>query len=213
MLPIYPRRTTDYYFFIFKMFAYLIIGEGKMKKETDKGQVEGNWASRYNNQVHQFIKTTIGEPEKWLIETAAGAGLDYSKLSHETTNELISHSIKRHGERNIHGAATITIPDFGRIPEIVKNPDYAVIGAIRKETLINAYAKIDEGITYLYFEDVLKSRKNKALRGRTFYKVNRPLLFDEFLNNVSRNKKTDISKAGFFNSQKNVQTAGGHPGG
>jgi len=140
-------------------------------------------------------------------------GLDYSGLSHETTNELTIHSIKRHGSHDIHGEATVTSADFDRIPNIVKNPDYAVIGAIRKETLINAYAKIDSGITYLYFEDVLKSRKNKALRGKTLYKVKRPLLFDEFLNNVSRNKKTDISKAGIFNLQKNVQAAGGRPHG
>jgi hypothetical protein len=52
----------------------------------------------------------------------------------------------------------------------VKAPDCAVIGAIRKETLINAYAKIDNGITYLYFEEVLFSRRNKSLRGKTFYK-------------------------------------------
>ena len=163
--------------------------------------------------MSHFTKTIIGKPEQWLIDAAANAGLDYSKLSHETTNELTGHSIKRHGSTEIHGSATITGADFDRIPDIVKTPDYAVIGAIRKETLINAYAKIDNGITYLYFEDVLKSRKNKALRGKTLYKVTRPLLFDEFLNNVSRNKKTDISKAGIFNLQEDVQTAGGHPGG
>jgi len=163
--------------------------------------------------MSRFEKTTIGKPAQWLIEAAATIGLDYSRLSHETTNELTGHSIKRHGNRDIHGSATITAVDFDRIPEIVKIPDYAVIGAIRKNTLLNAYAKIDNSITYLYFENVLKSRKNKALRGKTLYKVTRPLSFDEFLNNVSRNKKTDISKAGIFNAQKNVQTAGGHPGG
>jgi len=77
---------------------------------------------------------------------------------------------------------------------------------------MNVYAKIDNGITYLYFEEVLFSRRNKALRGKTFYKITRPLSFDEFLKNISRNKKTDISKAMFLN-KKNVQTAGGYPGG
>ena len=157
----------------------------------------------------QFSKTTIGKPEQWLIEAAANIGLDYSKLSHETTNELIDHSIKRHGDRNIHGGATITDSDFLRIPEIVKMPHYAIIGAIRKETLINAYARIHRNITYLYFEEILTGRRNKALRGKTLYKITRPLSFDEFLKNVSRNGKTDISKASILN----VQTAGGHPGG
>jgi len=152
----------------------------------------------YKRIVNQFNKTVIGEPAQWLIETAADAGLDYSGLFHETTNELTGHSMKRHGDRNVHGAATITGTDFSSIPEIVKAPDYAVIGAIRKKTLINAYAKIYINITYLYFEDVLKSRKNKALRGKTLYKVTRPLSLKEFLNNVSRNGKTDMSKAAVF---------------
>jgi len=163
--------------------------------------------------VNQLIKTPIGKPEKWLIDAAAGIGLDYSMLSHETTNELIDHSMKRHGDSIVHGSATITNIDFAYISDIVKTPDYAIVGTIRKNSLINAYAKIYCGITYIYFEEVLKSRKNKVLRGKTFYKITRPLSFDEFLNNVTRHNKTDVSKAAFFNAKKNVQTAGGNPGG
>ena len=140
-------------------------------------------------------KKLIGNPEQWLVAAAASVGLDYSELAHEITDEFIDHSMKRHGDRSLHGAATITASDFDFIPDIVKKPDYAVIGAIRKETLVNAYAKTCNGMTYLYFEDVMKSRKNKSLRGKTLYKVTRPLSFDEFQKNVSRNNKTDISKA------------------
>ena len=145
--------------------------------------------------MSRFEKTIIGKPAKWLIDAAANIGLDFTELSHEVTNELINHSIKRHGNRNTHGSAAITSIDFNFIPSIVKTPDYVVIGAIRKKMLINAYAKIDEGITYLYFEEVLISRKNKALRGKTLYKVTRPLSLEDFLGNISRNDKTDISKA------------------
>ena len=163
--------------------------------------------------MNPFNKTVIGKPEKWLIEAAAEAGLDYSKLSHETTNDLIIHSFKRHGDRNTHGEATITDADFDHILDIVKNPEYAVIGAIRKQALINAYAKHINGMTYMYFEDVLISRKNKALRGVTLYKITRLLPFEVFFNNVTRNKKTDVSKAAVYEAKKNVQTAGGNPGG
>jgi hypothetical protein len=124
--------------------------------------------------------------------------LVFSQLIHETTNEFYDHSLKRHGNHNIHGEATVTSADFEHIPAVVKAPDFAVIGAIRKETLINVYAKINNGITYLYFEQVLSSRRNKALRGKTFYKITRPISFDEFLKNISRNRKTDISKAVFL---------------
>jgi short subunit dehydrogenase-like uncharacterized protein len=140
-------------------------------------------------------KKLIGKPEQWLITAAASVGLDYSELSHEITDEFIEHSMKRHGDRSLHGAATITAADFDLISDIVKNPDFAVIGAIRNETLVNAYAKTCSGMTYLYFEDVMKSRKNKSLRGKTLYKITRLISFDEFQNNVTRNNKTDISKA------------------
>jgi len=163
--------------------------------------------------VNSFLKITICKPEQWLIEAGIIIGIDFSELVHEITNEFKNHSIKRHGDPKIHGAATITFADFLQIPNIVKNPDYAIIGAIRKKVLINAYVKIINNITYLYFEDVLKSRRNKAMRGKTLYKVTKPFSFDDFLYNVSKNKKTDISKAWICNLQKNVQTAGGHPGG
>ena len=158
-------------------------------------------------------KKLIGNPGQWLINAAKSVGLDYAELCHEITNDFIDHSIKRHGDRSFHGAATITASDFDFIPKIVKNPDYAVIGAIRKETLVNAYAKTDNGMTYIYFEEVMNSRKNKTLRGKTLYKVTRLLSSDEFQKNVSRNNKTDISKAAIVNAKKNVQTAGDRPGG
>jgi hypothetical protein len=145
--------------------------------------------------VTSFVVTEIGRPEKWLIEAAAAIGLDFSGFVHETTNELMSHSMKRHGDPQKHGAVAITKADFERIPGIIKTPDHAIIGAIRKGTLINAYTKADGGSTYLYFEEVLQSRKNKALRGKTHYKINKPLTLEEFRKIVTMNKKTDISEA------------------
>jgi hypothetical protein len=142
-----------------------------------------------------FSKTGIGSPAPWLIEAAASIGLDYSRLVHEVTNEFRLHVINRHGDPARHGRATITDVDFGRIPAIVKAPDMAIIGASRQGALCNVYIKIDAGLTCLYFDEVLNSRKNKALRGSTFYKVTRPLSLDEVLNNVTRNDKTDVSNA------------------
>jgi hypothetical protein len=91
----------------------------------------------------------------------------------------------------------------------------AIIGAIRWSIPCNIHIKIDMGNTYLYFEDILNSNRNKCLRGRTLYKVTRHLSLDEILKNVVRNEKTDISKAKIvtFPKKTNVQTAGSHPGG
>ena len=156
--------------------------------------------------LSHFTRISISKPEQWLIETAASIGLDFSKFTHETSNELVSHSMKRHGNPNTQGAAAVTEADFEHIPVIIKAPDFAVICARRKGLIINAYAKIFGSITYLYFEEVLQSRKNKALRGKTLYKVNKPLSFDGFIKIVTMNNKTDVKDA------KKI-AAGGHPGG
>lgn len=71
------------------------------------------------------------------------------------------------------------------------------------------YARSDRkrnGATFLYFEEVLQGRKNKALRGKTLYRVNKPLTLAGFIKIVTMNKKTDISGA------KKI-AARGHPGG
>ncbi|MDR0312415.1 MAG: hypothetical protein LBI14_02335 [Treponema sp.] len=149
----------------------------------------------YKRLVSQLITTDIGMPAQWLIEAAASIGLDYSKLTHEITNHFKTHVIKRHGELTKHGAATVTEADFELIPSIVEKPDMAIIGATRRGIFCNVYIKIESNIAYLYFDQVLDSKRNRALRSGTFYKVTRPLTLDEVLKNVSRNDKTDISKA------------------
>jgi hypothetical protein len=144
---------------------------------------------------NQFSRTTIGSPEQWLIEAAASIGLDYSSLAHEVTDHFRNHVINRHGDPIKHGTATVITTDFDKIPAIVKAPDIAILGASRWGNLCNVYIKIEAGITYLYFDEVLNSKRNKALRSSTFYKVTRPLSLDEILKNVTRNERTDISKA------------------
>jgi hypothetical protein len=164
-------------------------------------------------QVSNIKKTTIGKPEKWLIDVSSSINIDFSPLVHEITEDFVEHTMKRHGDYNTHGTATISGKDFDYIGNILKTPDYVIIGAIRNNTMLNAYAKINDRVTWIYFEEVLISRKNKSLRGKTLYKITRPLLIDEFVKNVTRNNKTDISKAVVLSLQENVQTAGGNPGG
>jgi hypothetical protein len=78
----------------------------------------------------------------------------------------------------------------------------AIVGAKRKGRLINVYVKAENGMTYLYFEEILQGRKNRALRGCTFYKITRLLTVDDILKNVTRNDKTNISGAKIYNPAK-----------
>jgi hypothetical protein len=163
---------------------------------------------------HQFSRTTIGAPEHWIIETAAEINLNLTGFVHETTNQFEDHVLNRHGDPTFHGTATITVADFPRIPGIVQTPDMAIVGAKRKGRLINVYVKAGNGMTYLYFEEILKGRKNKALRGCTFYKVTRFLTVEDILKNITSNVKTDISGAKIYNPvNKKVQAVGGYPNG
>jgi hypothetical protein len=139
---------------------------------------------------NQFTRTTIGAPEPWLIEAAASIGLNYAGLIHEITDHFRNHVKKRHGQ----GVLALLDTDFERIPGIVKAPDMAIVGAIRGEAVFNAYAKREDGATYLYYEEVLNSNRNKALRGRTFYKIMKPLDMEGFEKIVTMNEKSDLSR-------------------
>ena len=152
--------------------------------------------------MNPFHKTIIGKPKKWLIDAAAEIGLNYSELSHEVTNHLKSHVIKRHGQ----GALSITEKDFEKIPEIIRKPDLAIIGTIRERSLVNVYVKMEPGLTYLYYDEVLDSNRNKVLRGRTFFKIAKPLDMENLERIVAMNGITDLTRA------KKIIAAGGHPG-
>jgi len=153
--------------------------------------------------VNPFHKTTIGKPKKWLITAAAEIGLDYSNLSHEVTNYFKDHVIRRHGQ----GKLPITDKDFEKIPVIVRNPDLAIIGTIRNKAIVNVYVKMEQGATYLYFDEMLNSNRNRALRGRTFFKIVKPLDMENLERIVNMNGITDMSRA------KKIIAAGGYPGG
>ncbi|MDR1636365.1 MAG: hypothetical protein LBR93_03415, partial [Treponema sp.] len=84
--------------------------------------------------------------------------------------------------------------DFEKIPGIVKAPDMAIIGTIRQGALVNAYAKREAGATYLYFDEVMNSTHNRALRSRTFYKIIKPLDMAGFEKIVTMNEISDISR-------------------
>jgi hypothetical protein len=172
--------------------------------------LEKKKAVRYKEQMDKFNKTTIGKPAQWLIETAASIGLNFSDLSHEITNHFEKHSIKKHGNINsekIRGQVAITHDDIKLLSDIVNNPDNAVISKTEKSEIFITYSKKYEDGTIIYYEEVLNSKKNKALRSKTMYKKSGSVSKDAFLKIVENNGHTEIL------SEKMVVGAGGNPGG
>ena len=138
-----------------------------------------------------FNKIVIGKPHEWLIEAAASIGLNYSNLSHEVTLYFLEHIIKRHSQ----GSLAIVEKDYKKIPVILKAPDLAIIGATRGNKVFNAYVKRMDEETFLYFDEVMDSKRNKALQGRTFYKIKKQLDMTGFIKIVTMNGKSDVSRA------------------
>jgi hypothetical protein len=160
--------------------------------------------------VNPFDITKIGKPEQWLIEAAASVGLDFSGLTHEITTYFVNHGIKRHGNaetEKAQGQTAVTAADIDRIPDIVKNPDYTIIGVKRHEEILIVYSKRFEDGTAIYYEEVLNSKKNKALRSKTLYKKMGTVSGETLLKIVANNAHTDVSGV------KMVVGAGGQPGG
>ena len=157
-----------------------------------------------------FEKTVIGKPEQWLFEAAKAAGLDISGLTHEVTDNFVTHCTKQHGDTEIEkarGQLPITSADIELIPDIVKNPDCVIIGIKKYGQIFNAYLKKGANEAVIYYEEVLNSKKNKSLRSKTMYKKMGTVSNEVFVKIVSNNANTDIS------GTKMVVGAGGNPGG
>ena len=160
--------------------------------------------------MDEFTKKIIGKPEKWLIEAAASIGLDFSDLSHETTNEFFKHCINQHGNEKIEkmrGQIPLLPADLDQISDIVKSPDCVIIGIKKYGQIFNAFLKRSESGSIIYYEEVLSSKKNKSLRSKTMYKKMGTVSDETFMKIVMNNANTDISGA------KMVVGAGGNPGG
>ena len=160
--------------------------------------------------MNPFEKTVIGKPEQWLVEAAAEIGLNFAGLTHEVTDNFVTHCKKQHGNTKIEkarGQLPIVSADIELIPDIVKTPDCVIIGIKKYGQMFNAYLKKGANGAVIYYEEVLNSKKNKSLRSKTMYKKMGTVSNDTFLKIVSNNAHTDISQI------KMVVGAGGNPGG
>ncbi|MCL2186263.1 MAG: hypothetical protein FWB86_10480 [Treponema sp.] len=156
------------------------------------------------------MKTSIGKPAKWLIDAAATIDLDFSDLTHEKTNDFVTHTQNQHGNietEKQRGQLPVTSKEIEQILEIIKNPDCVIIGLRKYGQILNVYLKRNTIGSVIYYEEILKGKKNKSLRSKTMY-IKMGLISNEtFIKVVSNNANTDLSNA------KIVVGAGGNPGG
>jgi len=173
-------------------------------------QLEKNKKNRYSKQMDSFQKTTIGKPEKWLIEAAACIGLEIAGFTHEVTDNFKSHVFKQHGNEiseKARGQIAVTQSDIAKIPNIVKTPDFTIIGIKRDSETLIAYSKKYDNNTVIYYEEVLTGKKSKTLRSKTMFIKIGSMSKETFINIAGNHAHVDMSGV------KIVVGAGGHPDG
>jgi hypothetical protein len=166
----------------------------------------------YINSVREIIKKVHAEVRRsqeplekikiklvdlWMIENAREVGVDIEGYEHEISNYFIHHVIKNHGNERaerIRGNVPIMDENFEQIPGIIKHPDWVIFGAKRNHEDRIIYVKYAEKGTILYFEEILRGKSNRSLRGNTMYKTKKTLNRDGILANIRINGKTDLSK-------------------
>ena len=159
-----------------------------------------------NEKEKEFSKITIGKTEKWLVDSIKKIGLNIEEFSHETTSHFRNHVLDRHGDEVKEaklGQIAIKKEDFDKISEIIKSPDYVIIGGKYKEGEFKgrdfiAYAKKMKDGTMLYYEVVL-GKKKKTIRGKTMYKHKDDIDEQKFLNIVKSGDKIDSSNLKIIN--------------
>jgi hypothetical protein len=158
-----------------------------------------------------FEKESIGKAAEWLINSTEEIGIDVKEFEHEVTNYFVNHVLKRHGDPKTEESLrqiAVREEDFNNIEDIVKNPDYAIIGAKRNGEDVLFYAKRMEDGSIVYLEEILNGKKNKTLRSKTLFR-RKDDISDEytFLKIASGEGKTDLSKI----KTVSLQRAGGNP--
>ena len=144
----------------------------------------------------KFEKVPIGKVEKWLVDGSKEVGLDIDGYEHEITNEFVTHVMNKHGnEKNekSRGQVAIKQDDFSKIPEIIKYPDYVIVGIKSLGRDMTAYAKKMPDGTMQYLEEVLAGKRNRSLRGKTMYKRKRETNDKEFFKIISDGDGTDMT--------------------
>lgn len=115
---------------------------------------------------HAPQKVVIGTASVWLVQNAAGAGLDIAGFRHVIDGSAVRHIIKNHydekSERS-RGLLPMTDQELTRLPEVIANPDKVVLGTtnrLGKQQI--AYVKKMEDGSVLYLDEVRTGRKELA---------------------------------------------------
>jgi hypothetical protein len=167
------------------------------KKRQEKIKHLKKWIAERGKSNKPFEKESIGKAAEWLINNAIEVGIDIQGFEHEITNFFINHVLNRHSNPDIEksfGQIPVREDDFNSIADIVKNPDYAIIGAKRNGEDVLFYAKRMEDGSTIYLEEILNGKKNKTLRGKTLFRKKNDINKNALLNIASREGKNDLSK-------------------
>jgi hypothetical protein len=125
-----------------------------------------------------------------------------SSQSSIETNQFIVHVHNHHGNEKTEksrGQTAVKPDNFEAIAEITASADYVMVGARLKtehglkDEII--YAKIFNDKTFIYSEEILSGKRNKALSGSTLFIKDTVLKEQSLYNTIRNNRENDITKA------------------
>lgn len=136
----------------------------KMNVKNINELIELTFTSKDNEQ----IKFVIGKIKPVLAEIIKErTGLSVDDYEHIIDNFAIRHTIYKHGDakkEEKRGQVAVTLEYFGKIPDVIKNPDKVTDGGkndIGRRVII--YEKRINGVI-IYLEEIRTKRKELAMQ-------------------------------------------------
>lgn len=152
------------------------------------------------NKNQKQNKVEIGRADNFLIHFEQKFGFNLEGYSHTVTDDFKNHVVSHHGDKNVEShrhQVPISKSDLSddMLSNIVNYPDFIVGGLVTSDKKSNSiiFAK-NIGSTTVLVEEIL-SEKRKELRAKTFWKNDKILTQDEFIESLMKNANYDFSKA------------------
>lgn len=117
---------------------------------------------------HAPEKAEIGRAAAWVIEAAAGEGIDLSSVQHVIDGSAVRHILKNHSNDKIErarGQAAVTDQDLLQAGDVIANPDAIATGhrtKIGRAAVI--YAKVMDDGTTMLVEEIRNNRNEAAVQ-------------------------------------------------
>lgn len=139
--------------------------KSSVKDSDDKGLGIGAFVEKSINNPTLKDNLSLGSLTKTIAKKLEENGYDVAEYPHTLTSENVRHIINRHGDEHTEkqrGQLPMTIVEIEKIPNVLANPDYLVIGGKTRRGLNTIiYTKTMSDGTSIVVEEVRNGNKKQ----------------------------------------------------